>query len=152
MGEIYEGLNNAGMEVSCNDVKEMFALADADASGTIDYTEFLAATIDRKNLLTEEVMWTAFNVFDLDGDGVLTKKEVAKVRESGHISTQLSAETVFEMISKFDKDGDGQLDFEEFMEMVRGSLKQISADTPDMVSSSVLTQGSPGVPPSVLGG
>merc|ERR1712060_215325 len=156
--EIYEGLNRAGMEVSKNDVKEMFAMADADNSGMLDYTEFLAATIDRKRLLTEEVLWTAFNVFDLDGDGVITTSEVASILEKGNISTKMSAQALLEMISKFDKDGDGQLDFQEFMEMVRGSLRQISgpisADGSDLVtnlSSPASSQRSHGISSSALG-
>ena len=50
---------------------------DADGSGVIDYTEFLAATLDKKAYIQEDVCWSAFRVFDRNGDGVLTEGEIS---------------------------------------------------------------------------
>ena len=37
---------------------------DMDANGAIDYTEFIAATINKTKLLTKERLKTAFDHFD----------------------------------------------------------------------------------------
>ena len=38
--------------------------ADTDKSGSIDYTEFLAATMDQQTYMRNDYMRTAFNMFD----------------------------------------------------------------------------------------
>ncbi len=38
--------------------------ADLDGNGTIDYNEFLAATLNRTKLLSKQNLEAAFNTFD----------------------------------------------------------------------------------------
>ena len=52
----------------------------------IEYTEFLAAAMERKLYIQRDVCWNAFQVFDLNSDGVITKEELHKVR---HCSASL---------------------------------------------------------------
>ena len=40
---------------------------DADGSGVIDYTEWIASTLNMKQYFQEDVLWAAFKVFDRDG-------------------------------------------------------------------------------------
>ena len=41
--------------------------ADFDNNGQINYTEFLAATLDIKTITKQENMWAAFKRFDIVG-------------------------------------------------------------------------------------
>ena len=41
---------------------------DTDKNGHIDYSEFIAATIDKKKLLSKERLKHAFNIFDKVSD------------------------------------------------------------------------------------
>lgn len=50
--------------------------ADVDNSGTIDYGEFIAATIHLNKLEREENLVAAFSYFDKDGSGYLTIDEL----------------------------------------------------------------------------
>merc|ERR1712157_434421 len=85
---------------------------DTDGSGTIDYTEFIAATIERNNLSSDACIRAAFNVIDTNGDGQITKEELrAKINEVD--------DELLKMISAYDKDGDGQISFEEFKHMIK---------------------------------
>lgn len=54
----------------------------------------------------------AFNIFDKDNDGYITKDEFAKM------SKKLNKDQIEAVFSKFDKDGDGVLSFEEFKKML----------------------------------
>ncbi|CAK9073302.1 unnamed protein product [Durusdinium trenchii] len=65
--EISDGLKAAGMKD--NDLKHILAGVDFDGSGSIEYKEFLAATLDKKHYLQEDALWSAFCVFDRNGDG-----------------------------------------------------------------------------------
>ena len=50
-------------------VDKIFNRIDVDGSGEIDYTEWVIATIDKKTLLTDDKLRTAFNMIDIDGSG-----------------------------------------------------------------------------------
>ena len=55
---------------------EMFEKIDLDGNGTIDYTEFVMATINEKNLVTNERLLQAFKMFDKDNSGKIDSTEV----------------------------------------------------------------------------
>lgn len=50
--------------------------ADVDNSGTIDYGEFIAATIHLNKLEREEHLLAAFQYFDKDASGYITVDEL----------------------------------------------------------------------------
>ena len=43
-----------GIPISEEQVNDMFKRIDLDGNGTIDYTEFIMATINEKNLITDQ--------------------------------------------------------------------------------------------------
>merc|ERR1711948_196864 len=89
-------------------LKENSKNLDTDGSGSIDYTEFIAATIERNNITSDACIRAAFNVIDLDGDGQITNEELrTQIQESGE-------DEILKMIKEFDVDGDGKISFEEF--------------------------------------
>lgn len=59
-------------------VTELFLClqADVDNSGTIDYGEFIAATMHLNKLEREEHLLAAFRYFDKDGSGYITFDEL----------------------------------------------------------------------------
>lgn len=65
----------------------------------------------------------AFSHFDLDGDGVITKKELGTVMRSLehvllHLQESFTDEMVEEMLKEADLDEDGKVTFEEFLKML----------------------------------
>lgn len=50
--------------------------ADTDNSGSIDYGEFLAATLHLNKMEREENLLAAFSFFDKDGSGYITVDEL----------------------------------------------------------------------------
>jgi len=128
LAELKGGLARAGLRELPEDLGEIMAGIDADHSGMIDYTEFLAATIERRQYIQEDVCWTAFRVFDVDGDGRITPSELEMVLRDGSVSSMVNAQAVADVLKEVDKNGDGAIDFEEFMSMMRG----MSLDACDM--------------------
>ena len=55
---------------------ELMKSADTDGSGEINYTEFIAATIDANVFMREDYLRTAFDMFDKDGSGKIDNKEL----------------------------------------------------------------------------
>jgi calcium-dependent protein kinase len=119
--EMKEGLSRAGLAVLPNDMKEIMDGVDADGSGVIDYTEFLAATLEQRQYLQEDVCWTAFRVFDLNGDGKVSKEELKTMLRSGSAEEVMDVDACADVLKEVDKNGDGAVDFQEFMGMLRGA-------------------------------
>lgn len=55
--------------------------ADIDNSGTIDYGEFIAATLHLNKVEREDNLFAAFSYFDKDGSGYITQDELQKACE-----------------------------------------------------------------------
>mmetsp|Transcript_10121 Transcript_10121/g.29977 ORF Transcript_10121/g.29977 Transcript_10121/m.29977 type:complete len:581 (+) Transcript_10121:181-1923(+) len=103
-----------------------------DGNETIEYTEFLAAALDQKKILKEEVIWEAFKVFDHDGSGTVTKKELLKIltgRTSDKIRQVHGEKAIEAFLDDYDTSGDDVIDFDEFMSMLgQGVAKQHGRD------------------------
>uniref|UniRef100_A0A7S3NFM7 EF-hand domain-containing protein n=1 Tax=Euplotes harpa TaxID=151035 RepID=A0A7S3NFM7_9SPIT len=99
--------------------------ADTDGSGTINYTEFIAATMEQNMYLKEENLRTAFKMFDKDGSGKISIEEMKQVLGAGVDGQTEDEEEWNELIKEVDINGDGEIDFEEFILMMR---KQFNID------------------------
>jgi calcium-dependent protein kinase len=119
MEELKTGLSRAGLQSIPGEIRLIMDSVDADKSGVIDYTEFLAATIDRRSYLREDVCWTAFNVFDLDKNGRISEEELRQVLQNDQVETFLGRQEAAELMRQVDANGDGCIDFDEFMAMMR---------------------------------
>ena len=63
--EILEGYDKFfGKTMEKDDVLRMFDAVDIDKSGFIDYSEFVVASMNEKQLLTDEKLLSAFKMFD----------------------------------------------------------------------------------------
>lgn len=120
--ELMNGIHTAELGgLTPEDVKRMMESVDCDASGFIDYTEFLAAALEKRLYDQESVLWEAFSVFDRDGDGKISKEELRAVLsdetlESANIA---NAKELDALLEEVDANGDGEIDFQEFVAMMR---------------------------------
>uniref|UniRef100_A0A674MNW5 Calmodulin 2a (phosphorylase kinase, delta) n=1 Tax=Takifugu rubripes TaxID=31033 RepID=A0A674MNW5_TAKRU len=82
--------------------------------------------VSQADQLTEEQIAEfkeAFSLFDKDGDGTITTKELGTVMRSlGQNPTEAELQDMInevdEMIREADIDGDGQVNYEEFVQMM----------------------------------
>jgi len=125
VSELKEGLGRAGLEVLPPALQEIMDGVDSDRNGLIDYSEFLAATLERRQYLQEDVCWCAFKVFDLNDDGRITSEELKQVLSNDSVEEATGIEATTKVLQEVDKNGDGSIDFDEFMAMMHGkkSLK-----------------------------
>jgi len=117
--EMREGIMKAGLKEIPPDLQQIMEDVDADGSGVIDYTEFLAATLDKRMYLKEDVCWSAFRVFDRNGDGKISQDELKQVLESDDVTDVMGIQAIAQMMKDIDSNGDGVIDFQEFMAMMK---------------------------------
>jgi calcium-dependent protein kinase len=77
--ELIRGYQEINWENPEEEVEKVFAKVDIDGSGFIDYSEWVVATINKEKLLTKEKLHATFNVFDKDGGGTISAKEVREI-------------------------------------------------------------------------
>ena len=94
----------------------MFARIDLDGNGTIDYTEFVMATINEKNLVTNERLLQAFKMFDKDNSGALSADEIKDVL---CFDSSVDPNEVQKIIEEVDENGNGEIEFDEFCHMMQ---------------------------------
>lgn len=97
----------------------LLAAADTDKSGEINYTEFIAATIDANIFMREDYLRTAFDMFDRDNSGKIDNEEVVELLAGDELNNLVSKDAIKNAIAEIDANGDGEIDFEEFMQMMR---------------------------------
>lgn len=71
--------------------------ADVDNSGTIDYGEFIAATVHLNKLEREEHLVAAFQYFDKDGSGYITVDELQQACTEHHMTDVLLEDIIREV-------------------------------------------------------
>merc|ERR1712032_1004015 len=120
--ELKEGLQKAGLKEIPPDLQQIMEDVDSDGSGVIDYTEFLAATLDKKLYLQEDIVWSCFRTFDTNGDGKISKDEIKAVLGDSDVEDAVGQgkHDLAKLMESIDTNGDGEIDFDEFMKMMRG--------------------------------
>lgn len=108
------------------ELENIFQDVDLDDSFHIDYTEFVAACIDQRVENTEGACWAAFEVFDQNGDGLVSFEEFRQVVGSASVQSMVGPEELEEVWSQLTGQpllGDvahGNVDFDDFLAALHG--------------------------------
>jgi hypothetical protein len=70
--ELHEALKNSAVKLPASEIQALMENVDMNASGAIDYEEFLAATMHASKVASDEHLRRAFQEFDHDNSGMLS--------------------------------------------------------------------------------
>ncbi|CAN6374347.1 unnamed protein product [Urochloa humidicola] len=113
--ELKDGLKRLGSALSDTEIQTLMDAADIDSSGAVDCAEFVAATLHMNKLEREENLLRAFSFFDKDGNGYITTDELSEAcRQFGVDVVHLE-----DLMKDVDQNNDGQIDYSEFVAMMR---------------------------------
>jgi calcium-dependent protein kinase len=78
--EVIDGYEeHFGVPITTETVDAMFKAIDLDGNNCIDYTEFVMATMNEKDLISNDKLRAAFRLFDKDDSGTISGEEIRKV-------------------------------------------------------------------------
>lgn len=94
-------------------VEKIFNSIDTDNNGFLEFEEFARVIIDKKQLLTDDIIKYAFSFFDKDKSGEITVEELYEIFGSKN------ADKIKQLVDEVDTDKNGKIDFNEFKEMMK---------------------------------
>lgn len=128
--EISQALNMLGLEAEFKEVDSMIKSYIKPGNVGLTYEDFVglheslgdtyfsvAAETDEET--QNEDLWEAFKVFDEDGDGYISAKELQVVLGKLGLAEGNLLDNVQRMILSVDTNHDGRVDFHEFKDMMR---------------------------------
>ena len=128
--DLEKAMQLAGFPSPASELHSMAGALDPFNTGKIKYSNFLLATLDKKRLLVEELLYLTFQRFDMDNDGFISAVEL-RVALDNLSGEDLSMQEIEEMIADWDLDHNRQIDYQEFKTMLMDT-----ASPPDQPRSS----------------
>ncbi|KAI5065455.1 hypothetical protein GOP47_0020150 [Adiantum capillus-veneris] len=113
--ELKVGLEKLGSGLMDNEVQTIMEAADIDKSGSIDYQEFITATLNLNKIEREENLFAAFAYFDKDGSGFITMDEI----QQACLEHSIGDAEIDQIVCDIDQNNDGSIDYGEFVAMMR---------------------------------
>merc|ERR1712106_1008865 len=126
--ELLQGMRSTGLDFDGQECNMVFAMADLNQDGEINYVEFVSALFpaasdglskfrSRLGAITDVKM--AFKRFDADGDGEISIMELKNGAGSGFSTGEIAA-----VFALGDSDQDGKLSFAEFAQLVLPAARE----------------------------
>lgn len=114
--ELTDALNAKKITMNSEEIDRMMVSIDFSKDREINYTEFLAATVEPNILHDEKMVKGVFNLFDIDNDGQIEVKEM--VQSFSKIGLNITGDEIREVMVLHDKDAGGSISLDEFKEML----------------------------------
>lgn len=119
--DLEEAMSLSGFEITREEIERIVANCSYLCEGKINYLDFLVATLDKKKLLNEEILWEAFRFFDCDRDGKISINDFELAfKRSGAEFNKGEVAGIFEEI---EYGLDENMDFDKFLEAFRNVLE-----------------------------
>lgn len=114
--EIVDGYTSTYGEASVGSIVDsIFQRLNKSTKDFLTYDDFITATVDRQNLVSEQKLEAAFRLFDRNGDGFISPQEIRAVlgKNSNHES-----EYWRKIVKEVDENGDGEISLGEFKKLM----------------------------------
>jgi calcium-dependent protein kinase len=95
-----------------SEVDKIFHSLDTDNNGFLEFEEFARVLIDKKKLITTDIIKFTFNFFDKDKSGEITLEELMELFGKNN------EQNLRNLVNEVDTDKNGKIDFKEFKEMM----------------------------------
>jgi len=98
------------------EIRKKFLGIDIDYNNKIDFTEFLAANLDKSLYLDKIKLKNAFDIFDSDKNGIISKENIIEALKIEKLYD--NNKLALNLIEQNDINKDGKIDFDEFCKLM----------------------------------
>ncbi|CAD8200199.1 unnamed protein product [Paramecium octaurelia] len=112
--KLYKGDQLAAQQI----VDDLFPHLDANGSGKVDFSEFITASINKDRSLSKRKIEQSFKLFDLDGNGLITKTEINQL-----FGDEIDDNMWKEILNECDANQDGMISLGEFINLLESKFK-----------------------------
>jgi len=114
---------------------------DTNGSKRINYSEFIAASVDKKFFANQEKLLEVFESLDTTKDGKISFNEFKSVIQSNKNFRDDSFDILKKEFETVDLNKDGTLDYEEFVQIITKKKDQIVPRRDVTANGSCCTDG-----------
>ena len=119
VNELQDALRSGNFSSEVNqELESMIETLGIDGKNSLNWKDFVTATVDKSLLFQEDKIKMAFNYFDRSHRGSITVKDLSQVFGSD--------DQAQEIMGEIDMNGDGVISYEEFHEMMDGKRVSMS--------------------------
>jgi calmodulin len=112
--EVTDLLTNLGHKLTESEIQNMIDEVD-NGKNKIDFIDFMSIMSRKmRDSDPEEELIEVYKMFDKDGNGLISGKEIKQV-----FVGDLTDEEINEIIKEADDDGDGNIDYENFVRLIK---------------------------------
>ena len=115
--ELKKAVRESKLKISNRELEELIDNIDNNENRLIDYTEFIASTVDINKICTDEKLSAIFDCFDVDHTGILTFETIKKAFTK--FGKDIPDRDIMVILESHDLDQDNKLSFEEFKIMMK---------------------------------
>ncbi len=115
--EMKKAFSIGKIDINDDVINNVFRLVDQNEKGTLDYTDFLVASYDKNDLLTEKKLELAFQYYDVDNSGLIEIHDLkdAMLRHGKAVVDSDDTKKLIQEITKYDNLE--TIDFKQFCKM-----------------------------------
>ena len=115
--EIRSYISKLNIKVTDKELTGIISELDYYGTGKINYTEFIAATVDTHEFLDESKLRSVFSLFDTDATGSISEENLFFAFKK--LDLEISRKEISEMMERYDVSKSGNITFDEFKEIFK---------------------------------
>lgn len=115
-------------QISAEETRAVFKALDSNHDEEIHYSDFLAAMVNTRIALHDDLLQSAFKKFDTDNSGFITPQNLREV-----LGDTFEGEEVEKFVDEADKLKDGRISYKEFVSYLRGDPFEEHANAADKI-------------------
>ncbi|CAN6306022.1 unnamed protein product [Urochloa humidicola] len=117
LGELKEGLRRCCSVCKRTGINGLVEVADSDTTTSVNWEEFIAATITVSKIEDKELLVPAFTYFDKDGSGNITVDKL----ERPHVERDMDDSFLEEITLEVDLKNDDHTNYSEFVALMQSN-------------------------------
>jgi len=127
LGELKKVIEDS-YDIADEETNRIFYALDANKDEEIHYSDFLAAMVNTKFAMHDDLLLATFHRFDLDHSGFITAANMRDLLGESHNEQEIST-----LVSEADQLKDGRISYAEFVSYLRGDPLEHHAQAAEIV-------------------